>query len=57
MAKVARAIQDILALIESGAGSRTLVARLRELGAREHELHVRLAQFPVDLPDVHPNIA
>ncbi|WP_162801076.1 hypothetical protein [Azospirillum brasilense] len=57
MAKVTRAIQDILALIESGAGSRTLVARLRELEAREHELHARLAQFPMDLPDVHPNIA
>ncbi|WP_085558422.1 recombinase family protein [Azospirillum agricola] len=57
LAQVARAIQDIMALIESGAGSRTLVTRLRELEAREDELNARLAQVPVDLPDVHPNVA
>ncbi|KAA1053067.1 hypothetical protein [Azospirillum argentinense] len=46
-----------MALIESGAGSRTLVARLRELEAREDELNAHLIQVPVDLPDIHPNIA
>ena len=57
LAKVARSIKDIMALIESGAGSRTLVARLQELEALEGELNAHLAQVPVDLPDVHPNIA
>ncbi len=57
LAKVARSIKDIMALIESGTGSRTLVARLQELEAREDELNARLAQAHVDLPDLHPNIA
>jgi site-specific DNA recombinase len=34
-----------------------LLARLRELGAREDELTERLSRAPVDLPDLHPNVA
>ena len=55
--KLARSIKEIVTLIEDGAGSRTLVARLRELETQEDELNARLAQAPVDLPDIHPNIA
>ena len=38
-------------------GSRVLLARLRELEAREDELRARLAQTPRDIPDIHPNVA
>jgi len=55
--KIARSIKDIVTLIEDGAGSRALVARLRELEVREDDLNARLAQAPIDLPDIHPNIA
>ena len=33
------------------------MARLPELEAREDELRARLAQAPVDIPDLHPNTA
>lgn len=55
--KLGRSIKEIVTLIEEGAGSRALLARLSELEAREDELNARLAQAPVGIPDIHPNIA
>lgn len=55
--KIARTIKELVTQVEDGGGSRAVMARLRELEAREDELNVRLAQVPVDLPDIHPNIA
>ena len=55
--KITRSIKEIVALVEDGSGSRALLARLRELEAREDELRAHLAQAPVDIPDIHPNVA
>ena len=55
--KIGRSIKEIVTLIEDGRGSRALVARLPELEAREDELKARLSHAPVDIPDIHPNIA
>jgi site-specific DNA recombinase len=55
--KIARSIKEMLALIEEGSGSRAMVARMRELEAREDELKARLDTAGVDLPDLHPNAA
>lgn len=33
------------------------MARLQELEAKEDELNARLAEAPVDTPDIHPNVA
>src|SRR5208337_1065038 len=48
---------EIVALIEDGGGSRAMVVRLRELETREDELTARLSQAPIDIPDIHPNVA
>ncbi len=55
--KLTRSMKDIVTLVEDGGGSRALVARLHELEAREDELKARLASAPVDIPDIHPNVA
>ncbi len=55
--KLVRSVKEIVTLIEDGGGSRALVARLRDLEAKEDELNARLAQTPVDIPDIHPNVA
>jgi site-specific DNA recombinase len=55
--KIARSLKEMLALIEEGSGSRAIVARMRELEAREDELKARLDAASVDLPDIHPNAA
>jgi hypothetical protein len=55
--KITRSIKEIVASIEDGSGSRALAGRLRELEAKEDELTARLAQMPVDIPDIHPNVA
>jgi site-specific DNA recombinase len=55
--KLVRSMKEIVTLIEDGGGSRAMVTRLRELEAREDELNARLSHAPVDIPDIHPNIA
>jgi len=55
--KIARAVKEIVTLIETGAGNRALLTRLTELEEREDEINARLAQSPVDQPDIHPNVA
>lgn len=63
-----RTIQELLGLPAqqtcyaqlSGAGdgaSRPLMVRLRELEAKRNELAERIAYAPVDIPDIHPNVA
>jgi site-specific DNA recombinase len=55
--KISRSIREILALVEDGAGSRTLITRLRELESREEELQTSLAMAPAVVPEIHPNVA
>ena len=55
--KITRSIKEIVAFVENGSGSRALLARLRELEAREDEVTERLSRAPVDIPDIHPNVA
>jgi site-specific DNA recombinase len=55
--KIARSLKDMLALIEEGSGNRTMVARMRDLEAREDELKAGLDAAGLDLPDIHPNAA
>ena len=55
--KIARSVKEIITLIEEGGGNRTMVARIRELENREDELKERLSQAPVEIPDIHPNVA
>ncbi len=55
--KITRSTKEIMTLIEEGGGSRAMVARLRELETREDELTARLSRVPVDIPDIHPNVA
>lgn len=46
--KITRSIKEIVALVEDGGGSRALLARLRDLEARE------AARPPVACPGGHP---
>ena len=55
--KIARSVKEIIAVIEEGGGNRVMVARIRELERREDELTERLSQAPVEIPDIHPNVA
>ncbi len=57
LADVEKKIAAMIAVIEDGGYVRGMVDRLRELEARQDELNERLAAVPVDLPDIHPNIA
>jgi site-specific DNA recombinase len=57
LADVEKKIKEIVTTIADGGGSRALLVYLRELEAREDELRARLAQAPVDIPDLHPNVA
>ena len=58
LAGTEKKIADIVAAIEDGGYTRTLMDRLRELEARQDELRERLATaLAADVPDVHPNVA
>lgn len=57
LAQVEKAIAGLVTPAEQGCGTRALVDRLVELEAKEDVIRARLAAVPVDLPDVHPNIA
>ena len=47
----------MLDAIEEGGYVRGMSDRLRELEARQDEINERLSAAPVDIPDIHPNIA
>lgn len=55
--RVESAIGEIVAVVKQGGFHRALLDRLTVLEARQAELQERLAKAPVDIPDVHPNIA
>ena len=57
LSETRKKIKELVTLIEDGGGSRAMVARLRELEAREDELTERLGQVPADVPDILPNVA
>ena len=54
---IEKKIKEIVTVIEDGGYTRGLTDRLRELEARQDELTERLSGTPVNLPDIHPNIA
>ncbi len=57
LADVEKKLKEIVTAIEDGGYSRPLMMRLRELEAKQDELTERLSRAPVDLPDIHPNVA
>ncbi|MDE0347325.1 MAG: hypothetical protein OXI66_16330 [Boseongicola sp.] len=54
---VERKMAAMIAVIEDGGHVRGMADRLRELDARQDELTERLTTTPVDLQDIHPNVA
>ena len=50
-------IKEIVTVVENGGYSRALMDRLRNLEAQEEGLRERVSTAPVDLPDLHPNVA
>jgi Recombinase. len=57
LAETAKAIAEIVRVIEQGGWHRALSDRLTELEARQDSLTARLADIPQDVPDLHPGIA
>ena len=57
LADIEKKIATMVAVIEDGGYARGMMDRMRELEARQDEIAERLAAAPVDIPDIHPNIA
>ena len=57
LADIEKKIATMLDVIEDGGYARGMMDRMRELEARQDEIAERLSSAPVDLPDIHPNIA
>ncbi len=57
LADIGKKIKAMVAVIEDGGYARGMMDRMRELEARQDEINERLSAAPVDLPDIHPNIA
>ncbi len=57
LADVEKKLKEIVTAIEDGGYSRPLMMRLRELEAKQDELTERLSRAPMDIPDIHPNVA
>ena len=57
LADIEKKIATMLDVIEDGGYARGMMDRMRELEARQDEINERLAAAPVDIPDIHPNIA
>jgi site-specific DNA recombinase len=55
--KIERSIKGIMDAIEDGMYQPAMKARMGELEQQKAEIEARLAEAPVDPPDVHPNIA
>lgn len=56
-AETAKAIAEIVRVIEQGGWHRALSDRLTELEAKQDSLTARLSDTPQDVPDIHPGIA
>jgi len=54
---VEKKLKEIVTAIEDGGYSRPLKARLRDLEAKQDEFTERLSRAPVNIPDIHPNVA
>lgn len=57
LADIAKAIAEIVRVIEQGGWHRALSDRLTELETRQDSLMARLSQEPKDVPAIHPGIA
>jgi len=57
LADVEKKLKEIVTAIEDGGYSRPLMTRLREVEAKQDELTARLSRAPLDIPDLHPNVA
>jgi len=57
LADIEKKLKEIVTAIEDGGYSRPLMARLQDLEAKQNELTERLSRAPVDIPDIHPNVA
>lgn len=57
LAETAKAIAEIVRVIEQGGWHRALSDRLTELEAKQDSLTARLSDAPQDVPDMHPGIA
>lgn len=57
LGETARAIAEIVRVIEQGGWHCALSDRLTELEARQDNLTARLTDIPQDVPDLHPGIA
>jgi predicted nucleic acid-binding protein len=55
LAETAKAIAEIVRVIEQGGWHRALSDRLTELEAKQDNLTARLSNGPEDVPDIHPN--
>jgi len=57
LAETAKAIAEIVRVIEQGGWHRALSDRLTQLEAKQDSLTARLSDVPQDIPDIHPGIA
>jgi site-specific DNA recombinase len=57
LAEAAKAIAEIVRVIEQGGWHRALSDRLTELEAKQDSLTARLSNVPQEVPDIHPNIS
>ena len=57
LADIERKLKDIVAAIEDGGYTRMLSDRLRVLEAQQDEITECLARAPINIPDIHPNVA
>jgi hypothetical protein len=57
LAQIEKAIAGIIAAIEDGMYQPSMKARMDDLEPQKAEIVARLTEAPVDMPDVHPNLA
>ncbi len=57
LARIDKAVAGIMAAIEDGMYQPSMKARMDELERQKTEIEARLSQTPIDIPDIHPNIA
>lgn len=55
--KIVKAIAGLVEMAMNGNGTRAVADMLLELEAKEDAIRARIAEVPLDKPDIHPNIA